>query len=245
MTVETKKEAQRRRYQKWLERHPEKRAQINEKARQWRLNNPERQKAAVRLWQHANPDKVCAGAARYRSSHKDEVAASLAEWRNKNRDHIREYNKAKRAARTEQDKECERTKERSSRQILRARNRETYNARLREWSQNNPEKIKERNNRWKNGNPDKVRTLRIRRRAPSGERPFTHETIAEIRRLQKNKCGYCRESLARTFHVDHITALARGGTNDRRNIQLLCPTCNRRKHKRDPIEFAQAMGMLL
>jgi 5-methylcytosine-specific restriction endonuclease McrA len=39
--------------------------------------------------------------------------------------------------------------------------------------------------------------------------------------------------------------LARGGTNHRRNIQILCPSCNLRKGWKHPIDFAQEMGRLL
>ena len=65
-------------------------------------------------------------------------------------------------------------------------------------------------------------------------------------RLQKNKCAYCRVSLkSRVYHIDHITALSRGGTNLRSNLQLLCQPCNQSKHAKDPIVFAQQLGMLL
>jgi 5-methylcytosine-specific restriction endonuclease McrA len=47
------------------------------------------------------------------------------------------------------------------------------------------------------------------------------------------------------FHVDHKIALANGGTNDRSNIELLCPPCNLRKHAKDPIVWARENGRLL
>lgn len=47
------------------------------------------------------------------------------------------------------------------------------------------------------------------------------------------------------MHVDHIKALRRGGTNDRRNLQMLCQPCNNRKHAKDPIDYAQSLGLLL
>ena len=33
-------------------------------------------------------------------------------------------------------------------------------------------------------------------------------------------------------HIDHIVALAKGGTNDLCNLQLLCDVCNRKKAAR-------------
>lgn len=39
--------------------------------------------------------------------------------------------------------------------------------------------------------------------------------------------------------------LARGGTNQRTNLQLLCPPCNLSKSAKDPIDFMQSRGFLL
>jgi 5-methylcytosine-specific restriction protein A len=45
------------------------------------------------------------------------------------------------------------------------------------------------------------------------------------------QCGF--RTRTRTFlHVDHILPLAAGGTNDIRNLQVLCSSCNLKKGKR-------------
>lgn len=64
---------------------------------------------------------------------------------------------------------------------------------------------------------------------------------------QRAMCAYdfCKKSLTDGYHIDHIVPLVLGGSSDRRNIQLLCPTCNTRKGGKHPIEFAQQNGMLL
>jgi 5-methylcytosine-specific restriction endonuclease McrA len=129
----------------------------------------------------------------------------------------------------------------------------------REWRANNKPRVKELNDRWyshrlettrkwKEKNPEAVslhdRISRARRRGAIGT--HTAADIRNILRFQKRRCAYCRTRLADTgFHVDHIIALARGGTNYKENLQILCPTCNLKKHARDPIEFAQSKGMLL
>jgi len=41
-------------------------------------------------------------------------------------------------------------------------------------------------------------------------------------------CAYCK--IQTPFgHVDHIKPISRGGTDDRRNLQYLCPKCNQSK----------------
>lgn len=47
------------------------------------------------------------------------------------------------------------------------------------------------------------------------------------------------------YHVDHIQPLALGGSNDKTNLQLLCPTCNTKKSAKHPIDFMQSRGLLL
>jgi hypothetical protein len=40
-------------------------------------------------------------------------------------------------------------------------------------------------------------------------------------------CVYCQSK--RRLEVDHIIPVAKGGTDDRHNLQTLCRTCNRKK----------------
>lgn len=50
--------------------------------------------------------------------------------------------------------------------------------------------------------------------------------------ITTREIGQSEESqvmVAELFHIDHIVPLARGGTNDSANLQLLCETCNLRK----------------
>lgn len=63
--------------------------------------------------------------------------------------------------------------------------------------------------------------------------------------LQKRKCINCLKPLNGKYHVDHIKPVARGGTNHHWNLQLLCPSCNCRKHAKDPIDWARENGRLL
>lgn len=74
---------------------------------------------------------------------------------------------------------------------------------------------------------------------------FTAAEISSLYLKQLGKCAYCRCSLNHKFHRDHIYPLSRGGSNGIENIQLLCESCNSAKGPKDPIDFAQQMGLLL
>jgi 5-methylcytosine-specific restriction endonuclease McrA len=84
-----------------------------------------------------------------------------------------------------------------------------------------------------------------RTRQYGGEGGHTEADILEIHKMQRGKCAYCRVVLGRKFHADHIVALSKKGSNVRSNIQLLCAPCNQSKGARDPVVFAQSLGMLL
>lgn len=55
---------------------------------------------------------------------------------------------------------------------------------------------------------------------------------------QQGRCIACRRTMPKdVFHIDHIVPVAEGGTNEVRNLQLLCPRCNTRKGRRPNDEF--------
>jgi 5-methylcytosine-specific restriction endonuclease McrA len=68
---------------------------------------------------------------------------------------------------------------------------------------------------------------------------FTREDIAALRVWQMDACAICGSGLRGKGHVDHIVALSRGGSNEPRNLQLLCQSCNCRKHAAPQIKFVQ------
>lgn len=61
---------------------------------------------------------------------------------------------------------------------------------------------------------------------------------------QRGRCATCFNNVIEKHHLDHIVPLAKGGTNDRSNFQLLCPTCNLKKSAKDPLAFMQERGKL-
>lgn len=110
----------------------------------------------------------------------------------------------------------------------------------------NKDAISAKQSAYKKANPSIVRShTRARRARIIGDGGvLSHDIESKLLRLQKGCCANCRKKLVR-YHLDHITALSRGGPNTDENAQLLCPTCNSRKHAKDPIAFAQQEGRLL
>lgn len=84
-----------------------------------------------------------------------------------------------------------------------------------------------------------------RRNAPGR---WTDEDIKSRMKLQRGRCAYfmhCKAILSDGFHCDHITPLARGGTNYPSNLQLTCPTCNLSKGAKPADVFARQIGCLV
>lgn len=118
-----------------------------------------------------------------------------------------------------------------------------------------PEQKRERNRRHQQAwlaklTPEQVAYQRARYRAKEAQKrgaagKHTAQDILRILKAQRGKCAACHCSIKSGYHVDHIQALSRGGSNWPKNLQLLCEPCNLRKKAKDPIEFMQELGRLL
>jgi len=167
------------------------------------------------------------------------------EWKDKNRERIRANDRA----RYEKNPEKHRAKARKqywenpdrAKTYSRIRHHEIYKIesirkeaaeRTRKWSKENPEKVKVN-----------ARNGKAKRKLVPGK--HTAADIREIKKLQRSCCALCRTKLGNKYHVDHIAPVAKGGTNDRKNLQLLCEPCNLAKAARDPIDHMQSLGFLL
>ncbi len=181
-----------------------------------------------RKWLDENAEKDRETRRRYREANKEKIREKKKVWRLANLERVN-----------------------AIKAIWRAANRDREIAVGKIWRQNNLEKELVRNRQnvalWRKENPDKHRAMSrnyiARKQGATGS--HTAKDIKEIISLQKGKCAYCRERLGREPHIDHIVALARGGTNHRSNLQATCKACNQHKHARDPIEFAQSLGLLI
>lgn len=127
------------------------------------------------------------------------------------------------------------------------RHRDSRQAKNAVWLSNNRDRMAAYKKRWAEENLDKVRSSRRNRKARLRNNGGSHsaDDVALLLRLQRHKCAFCKKNVVHSYHVDHIMPLALGGSNDRKNLQILCPTCNMKKSKKDPIMHAKSIGMLV
>jgi 5-methylcytosine-specific restriction endonuclease McrA len=129
-------------------------------------------------------------------------------------------------------------------------NPERSAARVKKWREENKERQLEHERRWREENPERWlesrrkrnRVRHVRKRANGGT--FTQADLDALFARHKEKCGECRKKSAK-LQIDHMIPVAKGGTSDPSNLQLLCPSCNRRKNAKGPIEWARENGRLL
>lgn len=196
-----------------------------ERSRSWREANIDRDRALKRARYLANAEAISA-------KKRAEYRENPEYFRGRNR----EYHKAR-------DPE----KARDSRKSWRAANQEKLAEYIRAWQRANRDKVRVRNKKWSDANIEAVRAFRQNRRARECAAEGIH-TAADVGRLleaQGHRCAYCKTSVKKKRHLDHIVPLAKGGTNWPNNLQVLCPPCNQSKNAKDPIEFARELGRLL
>lgn len=195
----------------------------------------------------------------YASANKEKIASQLARYYKANTESVRRKVKAYQLANKERIAEY---------WVAYASDERNANA-LKEYKANwfkrdyvsNPEKWREnaqryyaankaacaaRLKRWKKENPEALRAWEAKRRAAKkAGGSFAAQDIKDLLALQRNKCPICRASLRHGYHVDHVIPLVSGGRNTRDNLQILCPRCNLKKNRKDPIDFMQINGFLL
>jgi 5-methylcytosine-specific restriction endonuclease McrA len=188
-----------------------------------------------------------------RAAEADRNAARAREWRAADPERARASVRACYATHIEERRQSSRDRwakdprEKVKAKRLRLKRAVKHRAEARAYREAHPGEMQAYLKVYAKANRDKFRAYRARRRAMEVAASGTHSgaDIADIRRLQRDRCAVCRTRLRGGGAVDHIKALAKGGSNDRANLQLLCKPCNSRKRAKDPIDFMQELGLLL
>ena len=215
--------------------------------RKWASENKERKKAADAKWRAENKERRKATNAAWYAKNR---GAILAKWPTYKAAHP-ENNKRKKIYDAKHYLELRQQKIASVKKYY-LKNRHQVLSRIQEWNKQHPERNvkysakwrsenrdfkKIINARWAANNPDKVRAKGHRRRA----RKYKNSTPEQIKAADLKiiqmlshrhaDCAYCaKRFLTKNMHVEHIVALARGGSHSPENICMSCGQCNESKN---------------
>lgn len=118
------------------------------------------------------------------------------------------------------------------------RSRDQIISKSRKYYADNKARRKQQIGDWKRFNAGKVRAYAERRRTRANlVGTFTADDVLIQYRSQRGKCWHCGKPVGDDYHVDHLIPLARGGTNDARNIVISCPFCNMSRGAKLPQEW--------
>lgn len=215
---------------------------VNELKRASYARDPQKHRERSKRFVLENYVKVRTKANERYLEQRDVLVEKARQYRIANRNAVNERNLKRYFEQDGRQKQAER----------RAANLDAFRKRDRAWRAKNRTKVREAYRRWWDRDPEKAKRIYValvhKRRARKLQVGGTHTAadLAAILKAQGHRCIYCRVDLRKVKrHVDHIQPLARGGSNDKTNLQYLCQPCNAAKGARDPVEFAQEQGLLL
>jgi len=179
------------------------------------------------LWKLDNKDHIKKYQKEWYEKNKERVKKCVKNWCAENQGHKKEYNKQWYADNREYRKE-----------YLKQWYAENIEHRLeyqRQWQADNPEYKKQ----WQKENRDKIYSLNSKRRAMKlNQTPdLTIEEMEHIKSIYK----FCNELNShfgeKSFHVDHIQPLSKGGFHTGDNLQIIPTSQNLAKGSKCPKKF--------
>jgi 5-methylcytosine-specific restriction endonuclease McrA len=219
--------------------------ELAHKKREYAAAHPERVKELDRLrWARADKEREREKGRAYRQANRKRLQQQKREYYRANREAHRERERAWKAANKERWGEYYRAWYEENRERIIQQTREYRKSHYAD--PDNAERKKQSARKWDAANPLSLRAKSHRRRARMTNAEGTH-TAADIKdqyKRQKGKCFWCGVKVGDTYHVDHVTPISRGGSNDPSNLVISCPPCNHSRNNRLPSEWPQG-GRLL
>jgi len=186
--------------------------------------NKEEILAKQKVYYESNKEAHKSRCKSWREANKERISATISAWNKANKEKLD-----------------------ANRKVWREANKEHIAATTKAWSDANKERHLSLISNWSKEHPERVaaknRNRRARKKLSTGT--HTESDIQNLFTLQNKKCAVCNKLIVNGYHVDHVIALANGGSNDKSNLQLLCAYCNLSKGTKDPIDFMRSRGKLL
>jgi 5-methylcytosine-specific restriction endonuclease McrA len=188
--------------------------------------DPEMRRECARKW-----------ARKSRADNPERERAAKLKYREANREKERDYATARYAA--------DPVKARAIAAAYRARHPDKVKAATETYRRANQKKVRQGYREYNTTkrralSPDKAkeyhRNKTARRKGAEGKVSAADERAQYTR--QKGLCFWCGKVVGKTYHVDHVIPLIKGGTNHPTNIVIACPTCNCSKGPKMPEVFA-------
>jgi 5-methylcytosine-specific restriction endonuclease McrA len=168
-------------------------------------------------WYHANKERGKTTRKQWSEQNKDRVKANRKRYLAENGEKLR--------AKKRQDREQNPDHIRMLARMSYQKHRDIRIAGVRRYQAENRERRNEQ-----------MRAGTIRRRARIMNASGNHNS-ADIKKqyaIQHGCCFWCSTPVGRTYQVDHVMPLSRGGSNWPDNIVIACPICNRDKWDKIP-----------
>lgn len=202
---------------------------IKDKSRQWRQDNFDRAHEYEKKYREEHPDKM-------KQYYLDNIEY-FRQWRQDYQHEYYEQNKDRIIAYQKQYRI-------DNEELVRIRRQKYYEenrARLLQEKKEYRDSHKEERKQWLHSEAGiaSSRASRNKRRSLTGgaNGAFSKEDVLELLNFFDNKCAYTGEPLDADYHLDHILALSKGGTNYIYNIVPCNKQCNWSKHTRDMEEW--------
>lgn len=219
------------------------RAQNQDRLKVYRAQNKERISQYNKAWNAQNKELKSRLYKAWYSKHTSDRADYRDTYYKANAERLKSHARLRRQANIEERRAHDRAYHKE--------NADKKNERVRKRRILFPETVRARDRDWKKRNRELVKWHERKRRALELDATGSHtiQELQEILKLQKNRCAnpVCRIKFCNDIPatLDHIIALTKGGSEDRRNLQYLCQPCNSKKYNLDPIDFARRQGMLI
>jgi 5-methylcytosine-specific restriction endonuclease McrA len=211
-----------------------------------------KERARLAAFRAAHPEKMREYSARYYAKHKERALAARRAWAAANKERKARLDRLWRKANSEKVTLIYaryRAKHREKRKAQAAAWDAANRGRILAYRDATRERKRARARAYSASHPIERRAAWHARRArilnSSGR--YTAAEIAKLAIMQRHRCANpaCFVPIRERYHIDHIEPLCSGGSNSISNIQLLCPTCNMKKNRKDPVRWARENGLLL